>query len=83
VGSVDIAIAKARTAARFKRATKALGDALAAGNTGILSIGGAVALAGGVPIMVDGKVVGAVGCSGMAADQDAIVAQAGADAISH
>jgi uncharacterized protein GlcG (DUF336 family) len=82
-GSLDIAIAKARTAARFKRPTKALADALAGGMTGILSIEGATALAGGIPIVVDGKVIGAVGCSGMSADQDAVAAQAGVDGLPH
>src|SRR5215469_1920782 len=83
IGSVDVAIAKARTAARFRRPSKALADALAGGNQGILSISGAAAIAGGVPITVDGKVIGAVGCSGMASDQDAVVAQAGVDALVH
>ena len=83
IGSVDIAIAKARTSARFRRPTKALADALARGGTGLLSVEGAIALAGGVPIVVDGKVLGAVGCSGMTADQDAVAAQAGVDALPH
>jgi uncharacterized protein GlcG (DUF336 family) len=83
IGSVDVAIAKARTSARFRRTTKALADALAGGATGLLSVEGATALAGGVPIMADGKVIGAVGCSGMTADQDAVAAQAGVDALQH
>ncbi len=83
IGSVDVAIAKARTSARFRRTTKALADALATGATGLLSVEGVTALAGGVPIMADGKVIGAVGCSGMTADQDAVAAQAGADALPH
>jgi glc operon protein GlcG len=82
IGSVDIAIKKAQTAARFRRPTKVFADALASGNQGALSLGVA-AVAGGVPIVVDGKVIGAVGCSGMASDQDAIVAQAGVDALAH
>jgi glc operon protein GlcG len=83
IGSVDVAIAKARTSARLRRPTKALADALASGGTGLLSVEGAIALAGGVPIVVDGKVLGAVGCSGMTADQDAVAAQAGVDALPH
>ena len=61
VGSVDVAIAKARAAARFKRPTKAFQDALAAGGEGwrILSLEGAVAVEGGVPLMSGGKIVGA------------------------
>lgn len=81
IGSVDIAIEKARTAARFRRPTLALADALKGGNLGVLSFTGVAAVAGGVPITVDGKVIGAVGCSGMASDQDATVAQAGVDAL--
>ena len=66
VGSVDIAQAKARSAARFKRPTKAFQDALAAGGEGwrILSLEGAVAVEGGMPLMSGGKIVGAIGASG-------------------
>jgi glc operon protein GlcG len=81
IGSVDIAIEKARSAARFRRSTQVFADALKGGNQGLLSLQGAVAVAGGIPITVDGKVIGAVGCSGMASDQDATVAQAGVDAL--
>lgn len=80
-GSLDIAIAKARTAARFKRPTKALADALAAGRLGLLSVEGIVVLEGGIPVTVNGKVVGAIGVSGMSSEQDATVAKAGADAL--
>jgi uncharacterized protein GlcG (DUF336 family) len=83
IGSVDVAIQKARTAARFRRPTKALADALAANGNGILSVRDAVAVAGGIPIVADGKVIGAVGCSGMTSDQDATAAQAGVDALQH
>ena len=66
VGSVAIAIAKARSAARFKRATKTFQDALAAGGEGlrILGLDGAVPVDGGLPLVVGGKVVGAIGMSG-------------------
>ena len=62
--SVDIAIGKARTALDFRRPTKALHDAIAAGGAGLrlLSIRGASLIEGGVPIVIDGKVVGAIGC---------------------
>jgi glc operon protein GlcG len=79
LGSVDVAIKKAQSAARFRRPTKAFADALAT-NQGVLSLDVA-AVAGGIPIIVDGKTIGAVGCSGMASDQDAVVAQAGVDAL--
>ena len=79
--SLDLAIAKARTSARFKRPTKALSDAVAAGRMALLAADGYLPLEGGVPVMVEGKVVGAVGVSGVTSEQDAIVAQAGAAAI--
>jgi glc operon protein GlcG len=82
-GSLDVAIAKARTAARFKRSTRVFFDAVAKGNMGILSLSGATPVPGGLPITVDGKVIGAIGVSGMTSDQDETVAQAGLDALAH
>ena len=83
VGSVDVAIAKARSAARFKRPTKAFQDALAAGGEGlrILALQGAVAAEGGVPILMDGKIVGAIGLSGGTGQQDGVAANAGVAAV--
>ena len=83
VGSVDVAIAKARSAARFKRPTKAFQDALAAGGEGwrILSLEGATAVEGGVPLMVGGKIVGAIGASGGTSQQDGVTAAAGVAAL--
>jgi len=81
LGSVEIAIEKARSAALFRRPSKVFEDALAAGRTAILAIHGAVALEGGVPIISAGKLVGAIGASGGTAQQDGQVAKAGADAI--
>jgi glc operon protein GlcG len=83
VGSVDIAIAKARSAARFKRATKTFQDALAAGGEGlrILGLEGAVPVDGGLPLVVGGKVVGAIGMSGGTSVQDGQAAAAGAAAL--
>jgi glc operon protein GlcG len=79
VGSVDVAIAKARAAARFKRPTKAFQDALAAGGEGwrILSLDGAVAVEGGLPLMSGGRIVGAIGASGGTSQQDGVSAAAG------
>ncbi len=81
--SVDISIGKATTAAAFRRPTKALEDGLAAGGAGlrILSVRSATALQGGVPIIVDGKIIGAIGVSGVQAPQDEVVAMAGAAAL--
>ena len=83
VGSVDVAIAKARSAARFKRPTKAFQDALAAGGEGlrILALDGAVPVEGGLPLVVGGKIVGAIGVSGGTSAQDGQVAQAGAGTL--
>ncbi len=80
VGSVQVAIAKARSAARFKRPTKAFQDALAAGGEGlrILALEGAVPVDGGLPLVVGGKVVGAIGMSGGTSAQDGQAAAAGA-----
>jgi glc operon protein GlcG len=83
VASVDIAIAKARSAARFKRPTKAFQDILAAGGEGlrILTWQGAVPVEGGIPLVSGGKLVGAIGASGGTAPQDGQTAQAGASSI--
>src|SRR6188508_1342717 len=80
VGSVDVAIGKARSSARFKRPTKAFQDALAAGGEGwrIMTLEGAVAVEGGVPLIVGGKIIGAIGASGGASQQDGVTAAAGA-----
>lgn len=75
-GSQQVAIEKARTAANFKRPTKALEDALTAGRTGLLSMPGIITLEGGVPVVVDGQIVGAIGISGMQSTQDGIIAAA-------
>jgi glc operon protein GlcG len=81
-GSVDVAIDKARSAARFKRPTKAFQDTLAQGGDGwrVLRLKGAVPIEGGVPVVVDGKIVGAIGVSGGTSPQDGQCANAGAEA---
>jgi uncharacterized protein GlcG (DUF336 family) len=78
-----VAIDKARSAALYKRPTKALQDALAAGGESlrILALQGAVPIEGGIPLVMDGKIVGAIGVSGAASAQDGQCAKAGADAI--
>jgi glc operon protein GlcG len=82
-GSVDLAIEKARTAALFRRPTKVFEDGVAAGGEGLrlLRLTGAIPIDGGVPIIVDGKVIGAVGVSGGTGAQDGQVAKAGATAV--
>lgn len=81
-GSIAIAHGKAKTALELRRPTKVLQDALAAGGAGLrfLSVEGATLLEGGVLIVSDGKIIGAIGVSGVQSDQDAMVALAGADA---
>ena len=81
--STTVAIEKARSAARFKRPTKAFQDVLAAGGEGlrILGLEGAVPIEGGVPLVLDGKIVGAIGVSGGTSQQDGQCAQAGADVL--
>jgi uncharacterized protein GlcG (DUF336 family) len=83
LSSVRIAEQKARTAAEFRRPTKVFEEAVAGGGVGlrVLTFGASVA-EGGVPIVVGGKVIGAIGVSGVQSHQDAQVAQAGADAVS-
>ena len=80
LGSTIVCQEKARSAARFKRPTKAFQDALAAGGEGwrILSLEGAVAVEGGIPLMSGGKIVGAIGASGGTSQQDGMTAAAGA-----
>lgn len=83
VGSVDVAIGKARSSARFKRPTKAFQDALAAGGEGwrIMTLEGAVAVEGGLPLIVGGKIIGAIGASGGTSQQDGVTAAAGAGTL--
>jgi len=80
-GSVRVAIDKARSAALFRRPSKAFEDALAGGRTAILALHGAEPIEGGVPLISGGKVVGAIGASGGTSQQDGQVAAAGAAAI--
>lgn len=81
--SVDIAIGKAVTANNLKRPTKALQDSLAQGGVNLRLLGqpGITPLEGGVPIIAEGKVIGAIGASGVLSSQDAEVAMAGAAAV--
>ena len=81
--SIEIAIDKARASAQFKRPTKMFQDAVAGGGDGLRFLGlrGAVPAEGGFPIMLGGKIIGAIGASGGAGNQDAQVAKVGADSI--
>jgi glc operon protein GlcG len=76
VGSIDIAIGKARTAVRFKRSTKMLEDMIAGGRQVFLALEGIVPVQGGLIIEASGAVVGAIGVSGLTSPQDEQVAMA-------
>ena len=82
-GSLEVARQKAWTAAAFRRPTKVFQDAIAQGgvNLRLLKLEGAAPLEGGIPIMADGKVIGAVGVSGVTSEQDAQIARAGIEAM--
>jgi glc operon protein GlcG len=80
IGSADVAIEKARTAVRFKRPSKAFQDSVAGGGAGLraLHLPGAVPLEGGIPLMINDQIVGAIGVSGDSGDHDSVCATAGA-----
>jgi uncharacterized protein GlcG (DUF336 family) len=82
-GSVEVAKDKARSAVAFRRPTKVFQDLIGQGgaNLRLLNLTGASMLEGGIPIVVDGKVVGGVGVSGVTSQQDAQIGQAGIDAL--
>jgi uncharacterized protein GlcG (DUF336 family) len=83
LASIGASEGKARTALTFKRPSKALDDAIAAGGAGLrlLAVKDITPLEGGLPILVDGKIIGAIGVSGALSSQDGQVAKAGADAL--
>lgn len=80
-GSIEVAQDKARTAIAFRRPTKAFEDVVAGGRNAILGLNGATPIEGGLPIVVDGEMIGAIGVSGVQSSQDAQVAQAGINAL--
>jgi glc operon protein GlcG len=83
LASIGASEGKARTALTFKRPSKVLDDAIAAGGAGLrlLAVKDITPLEGGLPIVADGKIIGAIGVSGALSSQDAQVAKAGADAV--
>ena len=80
-GSIEVAIQKARTAQAFKRPTKVFEDAIAGGRNALIALHGALPLEGGVPIIVGGQLVGAIGVSGVKSTEDGQIAKAGADSL--
>ena len=83
LSSIEISQGKAKTALMFKRPSKVLDDAISGGGAGLrfLALKDIVPLEGGLPIMADGKIVGAIGVSGVLSSQDSQVARAGADGL--
>src|SRR6184192_2905659 len=81
LGSVNIAMGKAKTAVNFKRPSKAIEDIVAGGRQAFLALEGITPLQGGLPVVADGKVIGAVGVSGVMSSQDEQVAQAAVNAL--
>jgi uncharacterized protein GlcG (DUF336 family) len=83
LSATTVSEGKARTALEFKRPSKALDDAIAAGGAGmrLLALKDITPLEGGIPVIVDGKIIGAIGVSGALSSQDALVAKTGADAL--
>ena len=81
--SVLVAQDKAMAAAMYRRPTKVFQDALAAGGAGlrIVTLRGATAVEGGLPIVIDGKIIGGIGVSGGSSEQDGVVAKAGTDGL--
>lgn len=80
-GSIAVSQGKARAAALFKRPSKAIEEAIAAGKYPFLTVEGIVPMQGGLPVVVEGKVIGAVGVSGVTSAQDEQVAQAAIGAL--
>jgi uncharacterized protein GlcG (DUF336 family) len=82
LASIQVSEHKARASARFRRPTKAFEDAVQKSDFKyVLSIDDAVASRGGIPLIEDGKLIGAIGCSGGTGSQDEVVCTAGAAAI--
>ncbi|MBZ5699593.1 MAG: heme-binding protein [Acidobacteriia bacterium] len=81
LASIEIAKGKAHTALAFKRPTKAMEDIVAGGRNAILAFPGIIPVEGGLPLIADGKIIGAIGVSGGTSPQDGTVAKAGADAL--
>jgi uncharacterized protein GlcG (DUF336 family) len=81
IGSIEVALQKAKTAIFFKRPTKEFEDRIAQGKTDILGVPGVVPIEGGIPIVIDGQYVGAIGVSGGTRQQDGVVAKAAIDAF--
>jgi glc operon protein GlcG len=81
VASVEVGIGKARTAAIFRRPSKEFEDQIRDGRVAALALPGATPLQGGIPLIVGGRVIGAIGVSGNTPKEDEDIAKAGAAAL--
>lgn len=81
LASIEVATRKARTAALYRRPSKDFADRMTSGSNTTLALPEVMPLEGGLPIVVDGQVIGAIAASGAQAAQDAQAAQAGIDAL--
>lgn len=81
LGSIDVAIKKAKVALNFRRPTKFWEDMVASGRQGYLAIPGMLPLEGGIPLIYQDEIIGAIGISGAKSDEDGIIAHAGATAL--
>lgn len=81
LASIAISEHKARAAAMFRRETKLWETIVVGGNAAPLALDGVIASRGGIPLVVDGKLIGAIGCSGGTGSQDEVIAKAGAAAL--
>jgi uncharacterized protein GlcG (DUF336 family) len=81
LASIEVAVHKARVSVRYRRETKAFETSIQGGNSYQLTLDGLIAAPGGVPLVADGKIIGAIGCSGGTGSQDELVAQAGVAAL--
>jgi uncharacterized protein GlcG (DUF336 family) len=81
LGSQQVSIEKSRSALLFKRPTKALEDAVAGGRVVVMKLAQAIPVEGGLPLIADGEIVGAIGISGGTSPEDGIVAKAGTDEL--
>ena len=81
--SIQVAIDKGTSAAIYRRPTKVFEDLVAKGGSGmrVMNLRNASTVEGGLPIVIGGKIIGGIGVSGVASDQDGVVAKAGADAL--
>lgn len=82
-GSIAVAQKKAQSAIAFKRSTKVFEEGVAGGRNALLALPGVIPVEGGLPLVVDGETIGAIGVSGVTSQQDGMIAQAGVEALAN